>query len=270
MTKTEMVKIDVVRPEMATELTRQSLLDLAQRQIGGIHVKGFFPADIVAGVAANAISHPNLGHYHKKYTSSVGRVMIPHIDTESDPVIAEQYYREAADNVAAIRSLFTPYLSPVDHVRLLLQELWPGGANIQQIRGRKCFVGAIRVFQPKTSEFFPHNDRIDFETDAPEVRDVTEQLVANMYLKVPDRGGDLCLWLRDPSPAEHDIIRDVEGLNANEIEPPRLRIHPESGDLIIFSSRMLHAVTSCETGYRVGMAAFIACRTPDLPLTYWS
>jgi len=266
----QMARIEVAKPEMAAELTRESLLDLARRQIAGIHVKGFFQTDLATQVAAQAISHPELGHYHKKYTSSVGRVMIPHIDTESDPVVAEKYYREAAGNVAAIRSMFLPYMSPVDRIRLLLQELWPGGANIQQIRGKKCFVGAIRVFQPKTSEFFPHNDRIDYETDAPEVVDITEQLVANMYLQVPDRGGDLCLWLRDPTPAEHDIIRNVEGLNANDIEPPALRIHPDAGDLIIFSSRMLHAVTSCETGYRVGMAAFIACRTPEQPLTYWS
>jgi carrier-protein-independent halogenase WelO5-like protein len=262
--------ITATNTAVAPQLSRQSLLQLAAREVGAIHVKNFYPAEIGKQVAQQAYNHPQLGHYHKKYTSSVGRICIPHIDTESDPEIAEQYYQHAAENIAAIRSLFTPYLAPVDHMRLLLQELWPAGANVQQIYGRSCFAGAIRVFEPKRSEFFPHNDRIDFETEAPEVRDVTEQLVANIYLEVPDRGGDLLLWLRDPTPREHQIIRDVEGLSSDSVEPPALTIHPGAGDLIIFSSRMLHAVTPCATGYRVGMALFIACRAPHLPLTFWS
>jgi hypothetical protein len=255
---------------VADELSTLTLAQLCKRDISVIHVKSFYPADIARAVAKKAIDHPKLGHYHKQYTSSVGRICVPHIDTESDEALAEKYYREADDNISDIRSLFFPYISPADYVRLRLQELWPAGANIQQIRGRSCFVGAIRVFQPKKSQFFPHNDRIDHESDAAEVRDLGEQLVANMYLEVPSRGGDLLLWLREPTAAEHETIREVEGLASTDIGPPRVVIHPDPGDLIIFSSRMLHAVTSCEDGYRVGMATFIGCRSPDKPLTYWS
>jgi len=47
-------------------------------------------------------------------------------------------------------------------------------------------------------------------------------------------------------------------------------LHPDAGDLIIFSSRMLHAVTPSQDSYRIGMAAFIGCYGPDRPLSYWS
>jgi hypothetical protein len=116
----------------------------------------------------------------------------------------------------------------------------------------------------------PHNDRIDQETDASEIAGLTEQLVANVYLQVPDEGGDLQLWLRDPTDQEKQTILEVEGLEPDSIEPPALTFHPSAGDLIIFSSAMLHAVTSAAGQHRVGMASFIGCKATEEPLFYWS
>jgi 2OG-Fe(II) oxygenase superfamily len=118
--------------------------------------------------------------------------------------------------------------------------------------------------------FTPHHDRIDEESDAPELSDIQEQMVANMYLQTPSHGGDLQLWLRNPTEDEKEQIRDVEGLLPESVEPPALVVHPDAGDLIIFSSRMLHAVTPSDEGYRIGMAAFIACYGLERPLLYWS
>lgn len=252
------------------ELSTESLLKLARREVGAIHVKGFYPTDVAKTVVDKAINHPKLGYYNKKYTSSVGRVCMPHIDSEWDEELAKKYHTEAVENIQEMRSLFSPYPSPIDKVRLLLQEYWPAGANVQRLYARPCFVGAIRVFKPTVSSFYPHHDRIDEESDAPEVKSLIEQLVANVYLQVPQTGGDLQLWLRDPTEHEKDLIRDVEGLLPETVESPRLVIHPEAGDLIIFSSRMLHAVTPSEEDYRVGAAAFIGCHGVDQPLTYWS
>ena len=256
--------------DLAHELTTESLLRLARREVAAIHVEGFYPRDIAERVAQKAVDHRALGHYHKKYTSTVGRVYMPHIDTKWDPEQITLYHDAALPSIQDVRSMFFPHISPVDLVRLLLQELWPGGANLLRLRGRTCFVGAFRVFQPTTSEFYPHNDQIDQETDAPEIAGITEQLVANIYLQVPDEGGDLQLWRRDPTPSETETILDVEGIDPATIEPPVHVIHPAAGDLIIFSSRMLHAVTPGPGKHRVGMAAFIGCGTPDQPLVYWS
>jgi 2OG-Fe(II) oxygenase superfamily len=255
---------------VAHELTTETLLQLAGAEVGAIHVRGFYPRDIAADAARKAIDHPALGHYHKRYTSSVGRVYMPHIDTRWDPELTRKYHDAALPSIHDVRSMFHPYLSPVDKIRLLLQELWPGGANLLRLRGRACFVGAFRVFQPTTSEFYPHNDRLDQETDAPEIEGLREQLVANMYLQVPPEGGDLQLWRRYPTPAEKETILEVEGLDPATVEPPVLTLHPEAGDLIIFSSAMLHAVTPGHGQHRVGMAVFVGCKAPEQPLMLWS
>lgn len=255
---------------VAHELSTESLVQLTQRDVGAIHVEGFYPREVASGVAQKVIDHQSLGHYHKKYTSSVGRVYMPHIDTRWDPQLIHKYHDAALSSIHDVRSMFYPHLCPIDHLRLLLEELWPSGANLLRLRGRACFVGACRVFQPTTSEFYPHNDRIDQETDAPEIAGLTEQLVANVYLQVPDEGGDLQLWLRDPTDQEKKTILEVEGLEPDSIEPPALTFHPRAGDLIIFSSAMLHAVTSAVGQHRVGMASFIGFKTIRKPLFYWS
>ncbi|MEU3653426.1 2OG-Fe(II) oxygenase [Streptomyces sp. NPDC032161] len=258
------------RPETATALTAESLLRLAAREIAAIHVPGFYPADFARQAAERTLRHRALGSYHKELSSSVGRVHMPHVDTAFDPELIRQYNDGAVPAIHDIRSMFLPQLSPIDHLRLLLQELWPAGANLLRLRDRACFVGALRVFQPGVSQLLPHNDRLEQETDAPEAAGLVEQLTANVYLEVPDDGGELLLWLREPTAEESKVILDVEGLSPDTVEPPALRFHPRPGDLIVFSSAMLHAVTSSPTGHRVGMAAFIGSTGPDRPLVYWS
>lgn len=255
---------------VANEITSESLLQLANREIGAIHIKGFYSPEIGEAVAKKVANHPELGHYHKKYTNSVARTYMAHVDTKWDPLETKNYHDSAINAIADIRSMFYPYLSPIDHVRLLLQEHWPAGAVLQRLRGRACFVGACRLMQPDTSFFYAHNDYIYQETDAPEVEGIGEQFVANAYIQAPPEGGVLELWLRDPTPEERERILEVEGLEPHTIEPPRLTIRPESGDLILCSSRMLHSVTRARGGQRVCMATFIGVKSPEEPLVCWS
>ncbi|EPH46678.1 2OG-Fe(II) oxygenase [Streptomyces aurantiacus] len=259
-----------VRASVSSELTTDSLLALSERRIAAIHVKGFHDRDMAHAVAEQALTHEALGSYHKELASSVGRVHMPHVDTAHDASLTDTYHRHALAAIHDVRSMFAPYPSPVDRLRLLLQEVWPGGANLLRLNGRTCFIGALRVFRPGVSQLLPHNDRLHQETDAPEARNLTEQFTANVYLRVPETGGDLRLWLREPDEAETERILAVEGLDPSTIEPPALTIHPDAGDLIMFSSAMLHAVAPSSAGPRVGMAMFIGCTDAKAPLVYWS
>ncbi|WIX25399.1 hypothetical protein PUV44_23895 [Xanthomonas arboricola pv. corylina] len=50
---------------VATELTTDTLLELSMREIGAIHVKGYYPVDVADRAASRCIDHPKLGHYNK-------------------------------------------------------------------------------------------------------------------------------------------------------------------------------------------------------------
>src|SRR5450631_2566208 len=131
----------MTRSSVATTLNTDTLKELTAGSVAAIHVRDFYPADVAQRFLAEVIKHPELGHYHKKYTSSVGRVYMPHIDTRWQSDQIDKYHNAAIPAIHDIRRLFWPYLSPVDHVRLLLSELWPGGANLLRLRKRACFVG---------------------------------------------------------------------------------------------------------------------------------
>lgn len=93
---------------IASELTTETLQQLAERQIGAIHVRGYYPTAVAATVAQKAINHPSLGHYHKQHTSSVGRVYVPHIDTKWDAELTKKYHDAALPAIADVRQMFHP------------------------------------------------------------------------------------------------------------------------------------------------------------------
>jgi hypothetical protein len=50
-----------------------------------------------------------------------------------------------------MRRNFMPYLSPINRLRLELDEIWPPGAQIAAFEGKKMFVGIFRVMPPELS-----------------------------------------------------------------------------------------------------------------------
>lgn len=80
----------------------------------------------------------------------------------SDPSREEEYFRQATAAMRDIRSACAPNLSPMDRLRLDLQEAWPGGATIERLGGRKLFVGQARSFKAGGG-IIPHQDFLPWE-----------------------------------------------------------------------------------------------------------
>ena len=111
---------------------------------------------------------------------------------------------------------------------------------------------------------------MDLRLEASALSEMTEQLGCNIYLRTPETGGELQMWLREATATEKGIIREVEGLDIDVIEPPRLVLKPEEGDMIMMSTRLLHAVRPSEDSHRVSQGTFIGVYGENNPLTYWS
>lgn len=223
--------------------------------------------------ACNVISKGQVDLGFKPYINveQVRRIGMAYYETENRPGLIEDYFAVARENQNAFRRACQPVGSPLDTLRCLLDEIWPAGAHLQTIHGRKMFVGLSRMVEPNTT-FLAHHDI--FADDAPgslEAESLRAQFAANIYFQVPNEGGELLMWHRNMSTEEFDERRKGQyGIEIVDLPPPDIVVKPGRGDLLIFDSRKIHAVASPRDCARVAVSFFIGYRGDDQPLTYWS
>jgi hypothetical protein len=250
------------------EIRSEDLLMLASGQIGAIVIKNFYDTSFCQD--ATGYIKKNIQYYLN--APSIGRLGMAYYETERQKNLIDEYYNHAISNIQKIRQIFYPYMSPIDLLRLSLQEKWTPGAVLENIDGRKMFIGLCRIVEP-TIDFLPHQDKLC--KDAPnslKARSLLAQFAANVYLDVPENGGELDMWEEEFDDETYDRMRKdgSYGIERNLLPPPHHTIKPTSGDLIIFNARRLHAVKPAINHSRISIACFIGYYGQNKPLTYWS
>ncbi|MDP1605036.1 MAG: 2OG-Fe(II) oxygenase [Rhodocyclaceae bacterium] len=113
-----------------------------------------------------------------------------------------------------------------------------------------------------------------FEQDAPgapEAISVQAQFAANVYVQIPENGGELLMWNMNMAPQVFDQLRGNDyGLRVETLPEPDIVVKPGTGDLLIFDSRKMHAVAPPVEKSRLALSCFVAYRGDDKPLTFWS
>ncbi len=252
------------------ELTFGCLDDLVHNRVRAVRLPRFYPEDLCERVSAALMADEHFGYYATAL--NVGRVGIAYTETVIDPSLKEPYYDQATSAIWALRKCCAPYYSPMDRLRLEISELWPAGIGREDVDGRPMFVGISRVFE-KGAESLPHQDLL--HRDAPHSARAAElvgQLAGNIYLKIPGAGGHLQMWNIGYDDEDYDERRlnGSYGLDRELIPEPEIAFLPEAGDLILFNTRLLHAVPPSSGGARVTLGTFIGYRGDDQPLTFWS
>lgn len=181
-------------------------------------------------------------------------------------IAKDRYYNNALENIRNIRNIFGPKLSPFDRFRLELDEIWPGNVGIAKFEDRKMMSGIVRVMnRPNDSELISAQPHIDILPK--KYSSLIGQFAVNIYLSVPEQGGFLELW---DAPAVHaENCNEVsEGDWRSRLGKPT-KIRPLTGDLILFNSRVPHAVSPFSGGPRVSIQSFIGL-TSDGHLQLWA
>lgn len=178
----------------------------------------------------------------------------------------ERYYKEALEGTRFVRNVAYPYLSPIDHVRLELDELWTYGANIANFEGKKMFAGIVRITLPKKTLEEPERPHCDSVPDR--FVQLKSQYAANIYLSMPEEGGDLEMWDREPLP-----INEIDNENINKDWRneglPYLSIKPKKGDLFLINTRRPHSIKGFQEGTRVSLQFFFGL-TSDNRIVIWN
>jgi hypothetical protein len=263
--------------EVPTQLSLDGLMGLIDRRILALRIPGYYPTDDAARTSQLIISGygpEGIGGAECYETGGVGggkRLGIPFFDTRLHPELLDEYYAEALPAQRRLRQIFAPFLSPIDKLRLELQEIWPYGALPENLTGRNLFIGLGRVFE-KDVDGAPHQDILRRDTPEAKARTIQAQLGSNIYLQCPSTGGELEIWhlyFADDE-CEQYIAPGSHGIDRSRLPAPTVVIKPEPGDLILFNSESLHAVTAVNAETRVSISSFIGYRGIDAPLTMWS
>jgi len=251
------------------KIVADDIMALIEGKIAAIRIQDFCSKSLSKTVSKKLLSHPNRGSFNK--ANDVERIGIAQFEIDG-PEKLQEYSDQAMKGIHALRDVFKPYVSPIDNLRLLLEEAWPAGANMETLFGKKCFVGICRILEPSIS-LLPHNDRFDRATpDNVQAHELLGQLAANIYLQVPEQGGELELWTQEPSDEEYLRLKDEDGygISRDKLAAPAHLIRPDAGELVIFNPRRLHGVRSGSGSQRICVGAFVGYRGKDLPLSYWS
>lgn len=250
-------------------------------KISETSLKRLFSGEIYAIVIPNYVEKSTCIHAAKQlldnrireYSNApgIGRIGLSFYETQVNKETERRYFDLAISNINHLRGVFAPFLSPIDKLRLEVDEAWPYGAKLGTHNGNKMFAGLCRALEPGKG-ILPHEDK--FERDTP-LNDshtpVKSQIGANIYLQNGTKGGDIELYKQSLDTPDYDRLRgNSYGISRNLLPPPLIQIHPEEGSLVLFNSRRLHAVTPTEDKLRLTVACFVGYRGDEFSLKFWS
>jgi hypothetical protein len=265
---------DVVTTDsLGTELLRKFI----DGKVCAIRVPNYCSGQLAVILRDWYLNHPGIERYdHEVYVDNrpkylyygVDRIGFPYNKTygsASDSEVRNRYYSNALAGTRQVREACAPYMSPMDRLRLELDEIWADGANVANFEGKKMFVGIGRVMQAslsKDSEEQPHCDSLppDFNLEG--------QFSANIYLAIPPSGGEVEIWDVPPLSSAEIANADPERNWRAEL-PPSFLVKPLMGDLLLINTRRPHAVRSFDQGVRVSIQVFIGYRRGE-PLRFWN
>ncbi|MEM6628286.1 MAG: 2OG-Fe(II) oxygenase [Bacteroidota bacterium] len=251
-----------------------SLMGLIDNRNLVLRIPGFFPTNYCEMISAKMWEEPTFERYSMAEDVPVRRIGMTLFETEQKKRKLNQYFREAIHTSEKLRSMCAPCLNPLDLLRLRLEEIWPGGAQIMTIRGKKMLPGIARMFEADARGGLPpHQDILGRDMpNLPKEMLPTAQLAANIYLEVAPKGGELELWDFAPSCEEFLTLMDgqYDFLDRAKLPPSEALLKPRMGELIIMRSDKVHAVHPSFGGSRLAMSCFIGYFGIDKPLTYWA
>jgi hypothetical protein len=233
-------------------------------------VKGYIERQLCLDIAEKIKIH--IQQSHTSGSAIYATDALPFYNALENDEKYAMYFSTSLSYMHEMRRVCFPLLSPADKVRLDLDEIWPYGAGVMDLNGRKMVFGIARLWLPG-SEGLPHQDVLHRELPTEsKTRSVKRQFGLNIYLTTPDQGGELEVWDRviDDAlwqslgvPGSYGYSRDILPENSEVIRP-------EAGDLLIINTEYVHAIRPLARGDRITISGFMAYFGEARPLELWS
>lgn len=272
------------------QLTSNSIKALIlENSITAIHVPNFCSPEIAESLSKRALdeyTHWKLGGMISTDMFYAGGSVPIEVANHSWPDFC-RYFAERENFVDKQRSM-SMNMWPVDRLRLTLDETWAHGACLGQHLGQKLRPAIMRIMDSKHDFNFtvPKHGFIHTD-DFPKLKSAQGTYSANIYLRLPEEGGELYIWginLNRVKGINHYLSGQILSMIMTEkyifdikwqeeiikLLPKPQVIVPKIGDLVIFHSGRPHSVAPVTKGIRVTNQLFIYARGKTAPLTIGS
>jgi hypothetical protein len=274
------LKSDGTEIVTADGFTKSLLRDLFERRICALHIPNFCPPEVAANLNAWIMEKSKLENWQvhvfrdgeqKAVDSDVSYgIGIPFATAMKSREDFIKYFNDAPALTREMREVSQGF-SPLDRLRLDLDEVWQNGAKIGRYRGLRRGLGLARVMTPgglydgvAKTEGVVHVDTL------PIAQRGSGRFSANIYLNVPEGGGELAVYSVSPRSIEllrnFALIKHLSNFDATAQEfirsklPPPLIIKPKVGDLILIDTSRPHAVRGFTEGHRATLQCWMDYR----------
>ncbi len=254
------------------EVKRADLLGIFENRSLLLNIPDFFDENTCSSLTKKIHNNMILGFYEN--APKIGRIGKAFYETIASKKTQNEYFESSQQWIFELRRCCFPLISPIDSLRVYLDDIWPYGSTLASVNGKKMFVGLARYFTSEASAE-PHQDII--QRDAPDTdisKIVKRQIAANVYLNVPNQGGELEIWNWAASDEEFKNLKDkrpdfLYAFDRNLIRSSDVKLKPSIGSLVLFNSNNVHAVTPSSDD-RLSISCFIGYCGQNKPLLLWS
>ncbi|MBP9722933.1 MAG: hypothetical protein KBD64_07230 [Gammaproteobacteria bacterium] len=173
-------------------LTYSAIIQLIKNECYAIRVPNHYSLEACEIVTNNFLKSNLVENYIN--AQNIGRIGMAFYEVQENIDLLQKYYEVAKINQELIRNCFFPYVSPIDMLMIDLNKIWTAGCRLENLHGDIMFAGLLRVLD-ENAPIHPHQDilRRDAKT-ALNAYTIKNQLAANIYLNMPEKGGELELW----------------------------------------------------------------------------
>lgn len=251
---------------LADEFNSKSLLALGAGEIDVIHHSGFYGTEecdaVLPAITKACDASPDS---LVKGVQILGMSIARAAESKQNEL---RYFATATETTEVIRNqIFRNKTVPLDLIRLMADDWWPGGATIAKREGQQMLAMVIRRWE-SGGWANPHID----ECANPLLSDyeLKRRLGVNVYFETPALGfgGELEFWDESLSPDKERMASQGQdyGFDREQLEDPSCHLVPRKGDLVIFDAGRIHGVRQIEKGSRSTVSCFFGVRSPEEPL----
>ncbi len=203
----------------------------------------------------------------------VNRMGMTLFETENRREKMEEYFKIAQSTHDYVEHLLDGD-NPIKVIHNHFKAAWENDCIVENIGGRLMTPGIIRSFEANPKGGLPpHTDLL--HKDVPHhnpFKNIKKQLAVNLYLNVPENGGELEVWDYEPNEEQEAMLMtgEYDFLDRDKIPVEPLVVKPRVGEMILFRSSCVHAVRASKGGKRTATSCFVGYYGNDKPLTYWA